>query len=367
LERLSFKLRRKENSMEDFFKAVESLVKEIKGSEEKRKKLAEIIRNSKISSSEFLEDALIKTVGKIESNFSVAGIDSGLLRKSLHGIDLILIKAVGVIFYFENNKLKNVEYYSPSAFFEPIIFQDPFSEIELDIATNIFRQTKEVKIAEKISKEFKPDFVFMDGSILPHYIPSIDKDSLLYPYYKKVIEAYKSLFSSVKASNSILAGIIEDSRASRFCNLILENLKLERELSFILEKSKDTNLLDYVLKKGERTSSFYYTSPLSLVSNQFSKEFNLREFASFYVKLSDFDSPLRVDFLNDKENAADKISSILSCLTVSEEYSMPSVLIEADIRARLSEKNLEIFYRELAGKLGFLSSVRKERRERRLL
>jgi hypothetical protein len=122
-----------------------------------------------------------------------------------------------------------------------------------------------------------------------------------------------------------------------------------------------------VLKKGERTTSFYYASPLGFFSNQFSKEFNLREFASFYIKLSEFDSPLRVDFLNDKKDAADRISSILSCLTVSEEYSMPSVLIEADIRARLSEKNLEIFYRELAGKLGFLSSVRKERRERRLL
>jgi hypothetical protein len=361
-----FKLKRKRKSMEDFLKAVESLVREIKVSEEKRKKLAEIIRNSKISNNEFLEESLIKKVEKIENNFTVAGVDSGLLQKSLHGMDLILIKAVGVIFYFENNKLKNVEYYSPSTFFEPIIFQDPFSEIELDIATNIFRQRKEVKTVEKILKEFKPDFVFMDGSILPHYIPNIDKDSLLYPYYKDVIEAYKSLFLATKNSNSILAGVIEDSRASRFCSLISESLKLDRELFSILEKSKDTNLLEYILKKGERTTSFYYTSPLSLVSSQFSNEFNLREFASFYIKLSDFDSPLRIDFLNDKKDAASRIASILSSLLISEEYSMPSILIEADIRARLSERQLELFYQELAGKLGFLSSIRQKRRERRL-
>jgi hypothetical protein len=353
--------------MEDFLKVVESLVREIKISEEKRRKLAEIIRNSKVCSSEFLERELIKKVEREESNFVVAGVDSGLLQKSLHGIDLILIKVVGVVFYFENGKLKEVKYYSPSTLFEPIIFQDPFSEIELDIATNIFRQTKEVKTAEKVLREFKPDFIFMDGSVLPHYVPNIEKDSLLYPYYKNIIDAYKSLFSSVKNSSSILAGIIKDSRASRFCSLISENLKLEREFSFILEKSKDTNLLDYVLRKGERTSAFYYASPLSLVSNQFSKEFNLREFASFYIKLSDFDSPLRVDFLNDKENSATKISSALSSLVVSEEYSMPSVLIEADIRARLSEKSLEMFYQELAGRLGFLSSIRKERRERRIV
>jgi hypothetical protein len=353
--------------MEDFLKAVESLVKEIKIAEDKRKKLADIIRNSKILSNEFLEDSLIKKVEKREENFSVAGIDSGMVRKSLHGIDLILIRAVGVIFYFENGKLKRVEYYSPSTFFEPVVFQDPFSEIELDTVTNIFRQTKEVKTANSVLNEFKPDFIFMDGSILPHYVPNIDKDSLLYPYFKSMIDSYKSLFSGIKNSKTILAGIIEDSRASRFCNLISEILKLDKDLSIVLEKSKDTNLLDYVLKRGERTSTFYYSSYLDRALNSSLKDFNLKEFASFYIKLSDFDSPLRVDFLNDKDDAASKISSVLSSLIVSEGYSMPSVLIEADIRARLSEKNLEMFYQELAGKLGFISSLRKERRDRRLL
>ena len=353
--------------MEDFLRAVESLAREIKNAEEKRKILAEIIRNSEIHSNEFLEDSLIKPIERIEGNFSVAGVDSGMVRKSLHGIDLILIKVVGVVFYFEDGKLKDAKYYSPSTFFEPIIFQDPFSEIELDAATNIFRQMKEVKAAEKVLKEFKPDFILLDGSILPHYVSNLDKDSFLYPYFKDMIAAYKSLFASVKSSKSILAGVIEDSRASRFCNLISENLKIDKELTLILERSKDTNLLDYVLKKGERTTSFFYSSFLERIAASPLKEFNLREFASFYIKLSDVDAPLRVDFLNDKENAANKISSVLSFLMTSEEYSMPTVLVEADIRARLSEKNLELFYQELAGRLGFLSSLRRERRERRIL
>ena len=353
--------------MEDFLRAVESLVREIKSVEEKRKALATIIRSSKIISNDFLEGDLIKPVEKTDGNFSVAGIDSGIVRKSLHGIDLILIKVVGVVFYFEYGKLKDAKYYSPSTLFEPIIFQDPFSEIELDVATNILRQTKEVKAAERVLNEFNPDLIFINGSILPHYVSSVDKDSLLYPYLKSMINAYKSLFVSVKSSKSILAGIIEDSRASRFCNLILENLKIDRELALVLEKSKDTNLLDYVLKKGERTTSFYYSSFLDGIFTTPLKEFNLKEFASFYIKLSDVDNPIRVDFLNDKENVADRISSALYILTTSDEYSMPSVLIEADIRARLSEKGLELFYQELAGKLGFLSSLRKERRERRIL
>ena len=352
--------------MEDFLKAVENLIKEIRLSEERRRKLAEIIRNSEISHSEFLERSLIKKVESFNGDFVVAGIDSGLLQKSLHGIDLILIRAVGVVYYFKNGKLDNVKYYSPSSFFEPIIFQDPFSDIELDLATNIIRQRKEVSTAEKIIKEFNPDFVFMDGSVLPHYIPSLDKDSLLYPYYKETIEAYKRLFSSARSSKSILAGIVEDSRASRLCSLLSESLKLDRELMFVLENSKDTNLFDYALERGERTTSFYYAPLINVISNSLFKDFDLRDFASFYIKLSSFDSPIRVDFLNDKQDCPNKIASVLSSLVVSEEYSMPSILIEADIRARVSEKELEFFYQELLGRLGFISGIRQKRRERRL-
>jgi len=134
----------------------------------------------------------------------------------------------------------------------------------------------------------------------------------------------------------------------------------------VLEKSKDTNLLDYVLEKGERTTSFYYAPLINILSNSPFKEFDLRDFASFYIKLSSFDSPIRVDFFNDKQDCPNKIASVLSSLVVSEEYSMSSILIEADIRARLSEKELELFYQELLGRLGFISGIRQRRRERRL-
>ena len=125
-------------------RTAENLIREIKLSEERRRKLAEIIRNSEILHSEFLEKGLIKKVESFNGDFVVAGIDSGLLQKSLHGIDLILIRAVGVVYYFKNGKLNDVKYYSPSSFFEPIIFQDPFSDIELDLATNVIRQKKKL-------------------------------------------------------------------------------------------------------------------------------------------------------------------------------------------------------------------------------
>jgi len=345
--------------MEKFFKAIDSIVNEIKVVEERRKRLAEIIKQSTISSSQFLENELIKKVERSNLNARIAGIDSSIMQKSLHGIDILLIRAVSVIYDFENGKLKNVEYYSPSAFFEPIIFQNQFSEIDLDLASNIVRQEKEVKIAKETIEKFRPKFLFMDGSILPHYIPSIDKDSPLYSYYKKAIDSYKSLFESSKKFETVLAGIIEDSRAARFCNLIAESLKLEKEFLLILEKSKDTNLLEYILKKGERTAAFYYSSQPSIFN------FNSKDFASFYVKVSEFDFPLRVDFLNSKESLADEISSVLLSMVTSEDYSFPSILIEADLRARLSEKEMEAFYNELVGRLGFISSIRKKRRERR--
>jgi len=58
--------------MEDFLRTAENLIREIKLSEERRRKLAEIIRNSEILHSEFLEKGLIKKVESFNGDFVVA-------------------------------------------------------------------------------------------------------------------------------------------------------------------------------------------------------------------------------------------------------------------------------------------------------
>ena len=46
-------------------------------------------------------------------------------------------------------------------------------------------------------------------------------------------------------------------------------------------------------------------------------------------------------------------------------YGLPAVLIEADQRAKLSEKDLDMFYFDLVNKIGNVSSLFRMRREMR--
>jgi NurA-like 5'-3' nuclease len=88
-------------------------------------------------------------------------------------------------------------------------------------------------------------------------------------------------------------------------------------------------------------------------------------FYSFCIKTVEFDRPLRVDFLGfgNELDIVDKISCILMQTSGHSGYGLPSVLIEADQRARLSEKDLDMFYSDLVNRIGNVSTLFKMRRE----
>ncbi|MEM7819142.1 MAG: hypothetical protein QW403_03320, partial [Candidatus Aenigmatarchaeota archaeon] len=154
------------------------------------------------------------------------------------------------------------------------------------------------------------------------------------------------------------------------CEIIKEKANLNPELiefKPLLENSKDSNLLTYALKLNERTCVFNYSPEPE--KHPILKEFG--EFSnsifSFYLKTAEFDRPIRVDFLGEKDcvKTANFISSVLLALSGHANYGMPSVLIEADQRAKLTEKDLELFYYDLLTKVGNLASLFSLRREQR--
>jgi hypothetical protein len=185
-----------------------------------------------------------------------------------------------------------------------------------------------------------------------------------------MIEAYKKLFSIAEENKTILAGIIEDSRGTRFCEILNQSLVFlpeVREARVLLEKTKDTNLLTYVLNYGERTFVFPYSPEPE--KHPVLKEFGEtgKKIYSFYLKAAEFDRPMRVDLLanSNVEEIASKISSILLAICNSSTYAFPSVLIEADLRARLSEKEIEEFGLDLKSRLGNIASMLELRRKGR--
>ena len=177
------------------------------------------------------------------------------------------------------------------------------------------------------------------------------------------------MFELVKRKKTILAGMIEDSRGSRFCEILCEKIlpqfdsSLTAEMKPVLLKTKDSDLLNYALEKGERTFVFPYSS--NIKKHPILREFNDVNVLVFYFKPSEFDKPVRMEFLGDKgmDAVADKLCSFILALTTHSSYAMPAILVEADQRAKLSEKDIEMFYHELMNRVGFvLFPMRRERR-----
>ncbi|MEM5829556.1 MAG: DNA double-strand break repair nuclease NurA [Candidatus Aenigmatarchaeota archaeon] len=344
---------------------MESFVKQIREMENQRMELAEALR--KLGSERIIVEVKADDLKKIK----IAGIDGGMVKESFHGVDLILLKAVGVIFDFEDGKLKEVNYYpEPLPTPIPSIIFDPFSELEFEFNSNMQRQMVEVETAKEVIEKFKPNLLLLDGSIVPHYVQRPEPSSLLFQIYQQMIETYKNLFSVAEENGTILAGVIKDSRGTRFCEILAKSLILfpeVKEAKVLLEKTKDTNLLSYALNYGERTFAFAYSSEPE--KHSILKEFDEigKKIYSFYLKTAEFDRPIRIDFLagSNESELADKISSILLAICNSSTYGFPSILIEADLRARLSEEEVEEFGLDLKSRLGNLASMFELRRRER--
>jgi len=359
--------------MKDFVEMIDGIAKKIVDIEKQRKRIGDVLRQINETNlsldEEILEEKIIVPIERIELNdVAVAGIDGGLVKRSLHGIDMMLLRAMGVLFYYKNNKLEKVDYYPDSlSAAEPRVIMDPFSNIELELNSNMERQMAEVKTATEVIEKFKPDVLLMDGSVVPHYTERPRKNSILYPVYQRMIESYIKLFEAAKRNNTILAGVIEDSRGARFCELLNEKFfsRIPSDIKFLLNTTKDTNLLTYALKLQERSFVFRYSSEPS--KHPVLKEFGpvANQIFTFYLKTAEFDRPIRIDFLSENIDIANKLSSIILATTGHAGYGFPSVLIEADQRAKLSEEDLEFFYSDLINKAGNLPGLMDLRRKQR--
>ena len=88
---------------------------------------------------------------------------------------------------------------------------------------------------------------------------------------------------------------------------------------------------------------------------------------AFYLKPAEFDRPLRVEFLSNGNIAkqASRIASIVyTQSSMHREYAYPTVLIEADMRARLKPDEISIVYNKILDKLskGFKIKLRRDNR-----
>src|SRR3989344_3602755 len=100
-------------------------------------------------------------------------------------------------------------------------------------------------------------------------------------------------------------------------------------------------------------------------------KFKEEKIYTVYIKSVDYDRPLRIDFFSDKEKLNKNTKNITEIIYKiskhNRNYSYPSVLVEADARAKLTEVEIEHFKSALAEKLGNNPTLLELRREGRQL
>jgi len=316
-------------------------------------------------------ESIVLSVAKSKVSSSVAGVDSGFVSKKLSFLDLILVKTAGVIFEYKDGALAKTTYYpAPFSFPVPKILREGLEKDESDQSVSLVRLREEINCAIEIIKKYKPNFLFIDGSLVPQYQDKPRKESELNEDYHSIISLFECLYKTADENNSILVSCVEDSRGNRFRQILQESiLPLYTKISpSVLNSAYDVALLDYYLRPNERTFAFPYTNAIENhpILKDYSKEWANCVFV-FYIKSAEFDKPLRVEFISKDisklKNLSSSIASVVFSLSsLHKEYSFPSILIEADLRAGLSEQEISVVYERLIDKLGNKIRLRRSNR-----
>jgi hypothetical protein len=356
--------------MERLIPRIREIAQNIHLTESKRKRLSEFLREvgeeTEILSS--LEASSLEDV-------RVAGVDGGLSKKSLHGFDVILVRAAAACFHYKAGKKVKVEYF-PSRIPAPEAdVLEALSDLEWAHFSSIMRQRVEVKTAIQALESLSPNILLMDGSIVPYYSDRPARTSDVYKQYASMIQDFMSLYNQCLQRGVILAGVIEDSRGTSFCSMINQDVlsrvdhpKTE-EMVRLLERTRDTNLLYWVLERGQRSRVFPYSEkpedhPVLRDFSELGKQVN-----SFYLKTAEHDRPIRVDMLSrssDIIGEADELGAVLVSISGQHSgYGLPAPLIEADNVAKLSDSEVENFYSHILSFAGNIPSVMRLRRDQR--
>ncbi|MBU0532961.1 DNA double-strand break repair nuclease NurA [Candidatus Micrarchaeota archaeon] len=262
---------------------------------------------------------LIKTVQKCSIDLSVCAVDGGLLSYRVHGTDIIMARAVGVIFTYENSRLKSFEYYPGKKPSSSVEYRDTLDEHEANVFRSLVRLKHELTCAVNIFEKYSPQLMLIDGSLLPLPNDRPSDVSVLLPMYDEIISLYEKLFS--QCQDSILCGVIKDSRSK----------KLTKDLDL---NCSDTLFCNYFLEAGERTNELQYSD--AKPSKDLAKLYD--QVKVFYLKASANDLPLRIETISDVDKAA---SSVHSLSSISDRFAYPAVLIEADMCAAFDRKDAE--------------------------
>lgn len=366
--------------LEDIEKTLDYLIQRLSLHLKTSQIIAHTLRNIKIpkklqlmKEAHFIEEKLFYPVKRIDVRGSkIIGVDGGMQVESLSGLDVILVRAIAVMFYHKKERV--LAKYFPEKNPVPTLLLLPSlsSRDELDKLATLKRLQSEYDTARAATKEFSPNIVLLDGSVMPL---SSDKPQLpsMINEYKTVINLFVDLLLETERNKSILVGVVKDSRSRIFVNTlsrlipaIIRNGQakelLQTDYRSILRSSPDIMFLNDLIKPNERSA---------ILREQISiPEHGITAYRDIiYLKPSPFDIPLRIEVLHRSEELPISINDLVGIIqTISghnPSFALPTVLIEADARVKISNEEMELLIGSLLSKTG-LSYLNKEKRRTRV-
>jgi len=345
--------------MEHVIDAIKNISNKISETQKKRIVVSNYVRSNNTSL------GIIQETHPKQPDGLIAAVDGGIVSKSLHGMDIVLLRSGGVCFIYEKGKMKGVKH-KPSKFpdYMPYVF-DNVSDFDWRARANILRQTMEIERAIEMIEE-NPFMLLLDGSVVPHqaYRPHEDQKECMV-MYKNMIGRYSDLYKKSMKKGIKLVGVVEDSRSRIICDMLSQ--VISGPDCSVLDVTRDTSLLFSMLEKGEKTVTFNYSKEPGNHPTLADLPEHAGKIHSFYLKTVPYDRPLRLDFLSDNPLAdGDEIASIISSISNHHvSYGIPAPIIEADNISKVSEKEMSDFYSQILTMTGELPDIMRMRREQR--
>ncbi|MHA2020760.1 MAG: DNA double-strand break repair nuclease NurA [Candidatus Thorarchaeota archaeon] len=369
------------------------LVEEIERVEETRKQFGSVLSQIKgeldlgrypALAADAVETQFSKKIEPTDlSGLRIAGVDGGLIRKRFRSIDLILTRGVAVVFQFGPEEGPSVDFF-PSAFPEPAIrpVMLTLPGPELDQLASLERIAAELRVTLSVLDEYHVDLVLVDGSLFYHPRDRPGVGSAVYEKFQEVIALYRQLYHKARKKSTILVGVVKDSRSTRIVNIlgdilphILRNPRIFEMMQgvdyrWLLKFSRDCDLLDTFLEEGERTFAFKYSAELMQSTNTLSDDLSIWASSIWvtYLKTARDDLPIRIEILVDDSNGAAQVDKALSVILPLSwqhpEYGIPTPVLEADARARISNNETQLIVDRLMALSGLTYTALERRRSR---
>jgi len=261
---------------------------------------------------------------------SVAAIDSGFVTYSMHGADIVAVRSAGAVFYYSHDSLTNSVLVSDDTPDPQVEIKHALDEHDSGVYRSLVRLKYELLRAIEIVEKYSPEFLFLDGSLLPLACDRPAASSELMQMHAEIIKTYRRLYETCDRRGTQLCGIVKDSRSIRFAKKAGFDCSDSVFFGMLLEAVEYSEIVRYFDEANKNTE----------------KEFNLvaERIGFFYLKASKEEIPLRVEFLQKSQNKFDDeqiVSVIFSLSSISESFAYPAVLVEADLRAAINQHDVK--------------------------